>query len=558
MTPVEPRPARAPGGAAPLGRLRLAVMSVAFMALFAVLASRLVLLSAGGMVSAAAAGPALPPEPPPPEVVRGEIVDRNGALLATSLPVASLFADGNLIQDAEEAARRLVQVLPELEEASLAERLDTDRGFVWLRRGLTPQQHYEINALGVPGFAFQTEQRRVYPAGPLTGRIVGYTDVDEVGLAGVERQFDAALEAGERVVLSLDLVVQAMLHQELATAMTEFNAAGAIGVILHVDTGEVRAMASLPDIDPSRPATIDRDLPLNPAVQGVYEMGSTFKIFNTALALETGVAGLDDSFDARHPLRFGGHTIHDYYAQRRWLTVAEIFRHSSNIGSARMAMAAGQPAQAAMMDALGLTSRSPVELPEAAYPLVPDPWRDINMVTISFGHGISVSPMQLASATAAVVGDGILRPATLLARPPGAPVPGTRVLSSETSAALRWLMRDVVENGTGGNADAAGYEVGGKTGTAEKVAGSGYDGNAVLSSFVAAFPMSDPEFVVLVMLDEPNLPESQGRPTGGRVAAPVVRRVIERLGPMTGRAPAVPAPPEIREASAGGLPVPRP
>ncbi len=529
-------------------RGRLGVVAIVFALAFAVIAVRLVTVSLDGWTAAAARLPA--PAPAAPESgSRGDITDRDGTLLAASLPTASLYGDGQLIDDPADAAARLAGVLDDLDVAATAQSLDSDRRFIWLRRGLTPAQHYAINALGVPGFGFRMENRRFYPTGRLTAPLVGFTDTDEVGLAGIERAFHQTLDGGETLALSIDLAVQAMLRQELVTAVGEFNAAGAIGLVLHIASGEVLAMVTLPDFDPADRGPDDTEAPFNPAVQGVYEMGSTFKIFNTALVLETGIADLDDQFDATHPIRVDGHTISDYHGEYRWLTVAEIFRHSSNIGSARMAIAAGRERQRALLDALGLTRPAPIPLTETAAPLVPDPWRDINVMTIAFGHGIAVSPMQLAAATAAVVGDGLYRPPTLLRRDPAEPIATERVVSSETSRQMRWLMRQVVMDGTGRNADAEGYLVGGKTGTAEKTAGRGYDGNALLSSFVAAFPMDDPEFVVLVMLDEPNLPRSQGRPTGGRVAAPVVRRVIERLGPMTGLAPVPPAMPEIRDAS---------
>ena len=533
-----------------LGRIRLRVTIAFFLVAFVAVAGRLVDVTLFGASGEPGAAPAL--AAPAAAESRGDVVDRNGVLLATSLPAASLFADAMLVPDAEEAAERLSAALPELDADAISVALATDRRFVWLRRGLTPGQHHAVNALGIPGLGFRSEQQRFYPAGSLAAHVVGFADVDGRGLAGIERRFDDVLGSGETVALSLDLRAQSVVHEVLNDAVAEYSAVGAMGLVLDVHTGEVIAMVSLPDFDPYLAGEEPDETRFNRAVLGVYEMGSTFKIFNTAMALDYGVASLSDGYDATHPIRFGRHTISDYHGRGRWLTVAEIFRYSSNIGSARMARAVGSERQRAFLERLGLTRASPVELPEVGWPMIPDPWREINTMTISFGHGLAVSPMQLASAVGAVAGDGIYRAPTLLARSPDEPVPGERVMSQETSLQMRWLMRQVVEEGTGGRADAPGYMVGGKTGTAEKAVGRGYDGNALLSSFVAAFPIDRPEYVVLVMLDEPQLPRSEGRPTGGRVAAPVVRQIVERLGPLFGIRPVTEPAPDTRDASTHG------
>ncbi len=535
-----------------LGRIRLRVTVAFFMVAFLAVAGRLVDVTLFGASGEPQAAPVLTAPAPVASATRGDIVDRNGVLLATSLPTASLFADALLVPNAGEAADRLGVALPDLDIEATRVALDSDRRFVWLRRGLTPSQHHAVNALGIPGLGFRSEQQRFYPAGSMTAHVVGFADVDGLGLAGIEREFENRLAAGETVALSLDLRAQSVVHEVLADAVAEFSAVGAIGIVLGVRTGEVVAMVSLPDFDPYLAGEEPDETRFNRAVLGVYEMGSTFKIFNTAMALDYGIVTLTDGYDATHPIRIGRHTISDYHGRGRWLTVGEIFMYSSNIGSARMATAVGSERQRAFLERLGLTRASPVELPEVGWPMVPDPWREINTMTISFGHGLAVSPLQLASAVGAVVGGGIYRAPTLVDRPADEAVAGERVMSEETSLQMRWLMREVVEEGTGRRADAPGYMVGGKTGTAEKAVARGYDGNALLSSFVAAFPIDRPEYVVLVMLDEPRLPRSEGRPTGGRVAAPVVRQIVERLGPLFGLRPVSEPSPEVREASADG------
>jgi len=479
---------------------------------------------------------------------RADIVDRNGVLLATSLPTASLYADPALILDPRRAATRLSGVLPELDPEEVATKLATPRRFVWLKRGLTPDQMYRINNLGIPGLAFQTEQRRVYPAGALTAHVVGFTDVDGRGLAGVERTQEARLTSEATPLrLSLDVRLQEIVAEELAAAIDEFGAIGGAGLVVEAQTGAVRAMVSLPSFDPYDAGDESDEGRFNRTTLGVYEMGSTFKIFNTAMALDSGTTTLSDGYDATDPIRVGRFTIRDFHPERRWLSTPEILLHSSNIGSVRMALDAGTDRQRDYLARFGMTRRSPVELPEVGAPMVPDPWREINTMTIAFGHGMAVSPMQLVSGVAAAVNGGVLYPPTLLED--GTSAAGTRVVAPETSAAMRRLMRLVVEEGTGRNADAEGYVVGGKTGTAEKAVPRGYDGDARLSSFVAAFPMTDPEFVVFAMLDEPKGTErTYGFATGGWTAAPVVRRVIERMGPMIGRMPVDETAPEIVEA----------
>jgi cell division protein FtsI (penicillin-binding protein 3) len=352
------------------------------------------------------------------------------------------------------------------------------------------------------------------------------------------------------VRLSVDVRLQEVVREELARAIDTFQAIGGAGIVLDVETGEVLAMVSLPDYDPYDAGDESDDGRFNRTTLGVYEMGSTFKVFNTAMALDTGTTTMSGGYDATRPIRAGRFTIRDFHPERRWLSVPEIMLHSSNIGSVHMALDAGTDAQRDYLSRFGMTRRSPIELPEVGAPMVPDPWREINTMTIAFGHGMAVSPMQLVAGVAAAVNGGVLRPTTVLARQPGA-VDGSRVISEATSAQMRRLLRLVVNEGTGRNASAEGYVVGGKTGTAEKAVPAGYDGDARLSSFVSAFPMTDPQYVVFAMLDEPKGNESTyGYATGGWTAAPVVRRVIERMGPLYGLPPVDEDAPAVAEALA--------
>jgi cell division protein FtsI (penicillin-binding protein 3) len=470
---------------------------------------------------------------------RADILDRNGTLLATSLDTASLYANPHQVFDPAGAAAALASVLPDLNVSEVTVRLRKDRSFVWLRRNLTPRQKYDVNRLGIPGLYFQREQRRVYPHGRLTSHAIGFTGVDNDGLAGIERRFDDTLRHGsEPLRLALDLRVQHILHQELTQSMAEFRARGAAGIVMDTDTGEVVAMVSLPDFDPNDPGAADPESRFNRITLGVYEMGSTFKLFTAAMALDSGRVTLKGGYDASRPIRVSRFVIRDYKPKNRWLSVPEILVYSSNIGAAKMALDVGTEGQRAFLQRLGMLTASAIEVPEVGTPLTPSPWREINTMTVGFGHGLSVSPVNLASGVSALINGGFMMPATLIQRPADAPPVGKRVIKTHTSTQLRWLMRLVVRRGTGKRAAAPGYLVGGKTGSAEKAGRGGYRKRALLSSFVGAFPMDEPRYVVLALLDEPKGNKSTyGYATGGWVAAPIIGRVIRRMAPLLGIEP---------------------
>jgi len=491
---------------------------------------------------------------------RADIVDRSGALVATSVPTASLYADPRDIKDAREAASRLKTVLTDIKAEDLETRLAAEgRSFVWIRRNLTPRQQYEINRLGIPGFYFQREDKRIYPHGSLMAHVVGFADIDGKGLGGVEQAIESRLKGGrEPVRLSIDLRLQHIVRQELQAAITEFSAIGGGAVIMDARTGEILSMVSLPDFDPNAPGSAPADNRFNPIPLGLYEMGSTFKTFALAMALDAGTATMKSSFDAREPIRISRFTINDDHAQKRWLTTPEVFKHSSNIGAAKMSLEVGAEGQKAFMKKLGMLDPVSLELPELGKPKYPRDWRPINVMTIAFGHGLSVAAIHFATGIAAVVNGGILHSPTLLKRPEGEPAPGRQVLKPSTSENMRRLMRLVVENGTGKRAEAPGYWIGGKTGTAEKVSRGGYKKSARLSSFVAAFPIYDPRYVVVVMVDEPKgTKKTHGFATGGWVAAPAVQRIVQRMGPLVGLPPVEETPEMRRLLMVDSLPQPK-
>ena len=519
------------------GRTRLLVAAMSFALAFSLIGWRLVDL--GLMAEQHEPSLARSLSSDALETGRADIIDRNGIVLATTMPTASLYANPRHVRDPEGTAEQLAGVLPGLSPAHLRAKLASERSFVWLLRNLTPRQQYQVNSLGIPGLYFQREQRRFYPHGALTPHIVGFTGVDNQGLAGIEQSFDEVLRASAKPLqLSLDLRVQHILAEELADAMSTFRAIGAAGVVMDAKTGEIVAMVSLPSYDPEKPAAAPADARFNRASLGIYEMGSVFKIFTTAMALDEGVVTLDDGYDVRQPIRVSRFTIRDYHPKNRWLSVPEIFMYSSNIGTVHMVMDAGTPVQQGFLKRLGLLQPAGVELAEVGQPLVPSPWREINTMTISYGHGLAVSPLQLTSAVAAMVNGGTEARATLLKQNRGEGRERRRVISTATSEKMRQLMRLVVVKGTGRKAGAAGYAVGGKTGTADKAAGRGYARNARIASFVGAFPMDDPRYVIFAMVDEPKpTKETFGYATGGWVAAPLVGRLVERVGPLLGVVP---------------------
>ncbi len=536
-----------------IGRNRLLVTGALFALAFFAIAFRLVdltLFSTGEPAFADAVSSQ------PPITGRANIVDRNGVILATSLPTQSLYANPRDIINVADAADRLVRALPELNRKEVLIKLKSKSSFVWLKRDLTPKQQFAVNRQGIPGLAFQREERRVYPQLRAAAHVLGLTDVDGSGIAGIERRFDQFLKSGgPALVLSIDLRVQAVMRRQLLLAMTEFRAIGAAGVVLDVRTGEVLALVSLPDFDPNRPGSSRGYAAFNRASKGVYEMGSTFKLFTVAMALDSGTVTLKDGYDASKPIRVARFTISDYHGKNRWLSIPEILIYSSNIGAARMALDVGTDLQRAYLGRLGLLSAASVELPEVGLPLTPPVWRDINTMTIGYGHGIAVSPLQLTNAAAALVNGGIYRPPTLLRQDADKIMPGKRVLSEKTSEQMRFLMRQVVRRGTGRKAETAGYAVGGKTGTADKIVAGGYVDGALISSFIGAFPIENPRYIILALLDEPKgNKRTSNYATGGWVAAPVVRGVVRRLGPLLGLEPkmaSAAAKPRVVNAAAG-------
>lgn len=521
-------------------RARSGLMSLVFACAFVVLGVRLVELG-------------FPPEGNDPgaklfqsstAVHRPDIVDRKGRILATDIQAGSLSANPSRIVDVDTTAEQLASVLTNVNPRALRKRLTGGGKFLWIARELNPRQQAQIHELGLPGLDFIQEPHRVYPAGATASHILGHVNVDNRGLAGAESYVDsrpgAVAVTGKKadkkkpVRLAMDLSVQHAVREELGAAMKAYKAKAAAAVVLDVHSGEIVALSSLPDYDPNRREEALRKDRFNRVTSGVFELGSVFKIFTTAGALDAGVTSLDKGYDAREPLKVASFTINDFHAKRRWLSVPEIFIYSSNIGSAKMALDLGPERHKAFLGKLGLLDRMNTEVGLSAAPIVPKKWSRLNTMTISYGHGLSVTPLQLASGAATLVNGGYKVNPTFLARSrEEAQKQSERVVKLQTSDLMRYLLRLNVQQGSGRRADTHGYRVGGKTGTAEKVVNGQYSRTKLLTSFLGVFPMDAPEYVVLVVLDEPQRVEETGdQATAGVNAAPTVGRIVERIGPM--------------------------
>ncbi|WP_413468342.1 peptidoglycan D,D-transpeptidase FtsI family protein [Mesorhizobium sp. B1-1-8] len=478
---------------------------------------------------------------------RPDIVDRNGEVLATDIKTASLFAEPRRIIDADEAIEKLSTVLPEIDYEQTYRKLKSGAGFVWLQRQLTPKQQADILALGIPGLGFRTEKRRFYPSGETSSYIVGLTNIDNQGISGMEKYIDeqglSDLQASGLAVardlrpvkLSIDLRVQHVVRDEIAAGLERYRAIGAGAVVLNVKTGEVIAMASVPDFDPNNPYNAQEKDRLNRMSAGLYEMGSTFKSFTSAMALDSGKATMASRFDASHPIRVGHQAIHDFHGKGRVLSLPEVFLYSSNIGSAREAELVGIEGHREFLHRLGILDKMQTELPEVARPTEPKVWKQVNSFTIAFGHGVSTTPLQAAVGCAALMNGGYLIEPTFLVRSQeDAMAVAKKVVSEKTVEGMRYLYTLNAEKGSARNARVPGYRVGGKTGTAEKVINGRYSKDLNFNTFVAAFPMDDPQYLVFTIADAPH-PEKPGMTdvaanNAGVMAGNIIRRSAAMLG----------------------------
>ncbi|WP_414901858.1 peptidoglycan D,D-transpeptidase FtsI family protein [Sphingomonas flavalba] len=523
------------GQSVALSHFRLTLLMLLFIGGTVAVATRLVWLAvfsdAAAVRSGIAAG--IPP--------RGDIVDRNGVPLARMIDAWSIgIHPAKVIGDKRKLAETLARLMPERDADAYYQLLRSDLTFTYLRRRALPELVAAVNALGEPGIAFAREPERVYPQATLAAHVLGYLDIDGHGRQGMERVLDKRLTdpltRGKPVALSIDSRVQAAMESELYAAMVKHSALGGTGIVLDVETGEVIAMASLPVFNPNRVGASPEDARRNGVTQSVYELGSTFKPLTVAAAMDSGViTSMGQRYDVSTPLQVGRFRIRDDHPAKGSFTIPEILVHSSNIGTARIADAMGQAMMEKNFRALGFYGPPDIELREKGASIVPSFWARTTVMTTAYGHGIAVTPLQLANAYATLVNGGIWRPTTLLRRDADKVPAGHRVYSEATSFRSRQLLRLIVEDGTGRKGDAPGFRVGGKTGTAEKPSNGGYNRRNNVSTFAAVFPMDAPRYVVIAMLDSPRgTADTFGFTTAAWTAAPVVKRVIERTGPMLG------------------------
>ncbi len=521
------------GKAISKARRRLIVTGIVFLLAFCAIGYRLVDLSVI-RAGAEAERAKLAAKKELPNGHRANIVDRNGVVLATSIRSWSIYADPTLVGDPGRTARILAHIFPQQNIRTLKAKLNRKGRFVWISRQASPAAYQQILRFGLAGIHARPDLRRAYPQRALVAHIVGSSDVDNKGTAGVEAKMDKRIRTGARPLrLSIDLRAQVAVREILARSIGYWRALGGAAMVMDVRTGEIPAMVSLPDYDPYNPQGVPKKARFNRNTLGVYELGSVFKILNTAMALDYGVTHIREMHRVHKPLPAGRRFIRDSHPIAKPIDTGTILVKSSNIGSAMIAQRIGGKRQKAFLRKAGMLAKIPLELPEAGQPLYPRRWRPVNTLTVSFGHGIAVTPVHLVAAVGGIVNDGVMVQPTLLKRQNGRPLLPRRIVSAKTSRILRNLMRQVVLKGTGRRANAKGYRVGGKTGTAEKAGRGGYRRKALLSSFVAAFPMDRPRYVLLVSLDEPKgNKKSYGYATAGWVAAPAAKEIIERIAPI--------------------------
>lgn len=526
-------------------RRRIAIVAAFFTLVYGIIGARIIML---GMESPKEGMARLPPAP----VARPDILDRNGAMLATDIPRFSIYAEPRRMIDLDEAVEGLTGVFPDISPLELRRQLAVRSGFVWIRRMVTPDEKERVWALGIPGVGFRTEARRFYPNGSEAAHVLGSVNTDNSGIAGIEKWIDnngledlkatgVDFKKGDLkpVQLSLDLRVQHVLSDELTKAVAKFGAIAGAGMVLDVRNGEVLALVSLPDFDPNSAEDALKPDRINRVNVGVYEMGSTFKALTTAMALDSGVYKIDSVLDASQPLRFGKFRINDYRGQGRPLTVPESFIYSSNIAMARMAMGVGAATQQQFLRKVGQLDRLTTELPESAQPLIPQNWSTLSTATVAFGHGIAVAPIQATMAIAAMVNGGdLIRPTFIKGSGIEDRIIAKAVITPQTSEAIRYLMRLNAEVGSAAKANIPGYYIGGKTGTSNKVVNGRYSEDKVRNAFMGVAPADDPRYLFMTLLDEPKgLPETSGFRTSGWNAVPVTGAIMARALPMLDIAP---------------------
>lgn len=519
--------------------LRVNIIALIFVLVFSIIAIRLIIIAGNDYISKR--------DPNAPvNINRTDIVDRNNNLLAVNLPSSSLYANTKKLVDLEDSVNKLLKAIPSLDRNQLLEKLNSKKSFVWIKRDLTPQEHEKIYNLGLPGFGFEKEQKRLYTYGKLLSHVVGYVSRDLEGLGGLEQYFNDFLikkntekdysYLGKNLKLSIDVRVQNILSEEIDKTINRFNAKGGAGIVVNPNNGEIIAMVSKPDFDPHKPGLATNEQLFNMASSGVYELGSGMKSLTTAMALDSQTTSMNDVYDLSY-MKVENFQLKDVTPLSGWHSVGEIFLKSSNIGIAQIMLEMGKENLAKYLRKFGLFEKISVELSDGGRPLfLPiDRWNDLNLTTMSYGYSLSISPLHFVQAMVPIVNGGMLYPLTLVKRGENDEIPGRRVLSEKTSFSMRQLMRLVVKFGTGKKAEVEGYYVGGKTGTAEIIVDGKYDKNRRLASFLGIMPASKPQYLAYVILNQPKgIKETFGYAGGGWVGAPTVGNVFRKIAALYG------------------------
>ena len=466
---------------------------------------------------------------------RPHIYDRNDNLVALNIDISSVAIRPDILSNKDDVIDRILSAVPNFYREDLENKILNDKKFVWLKRGVTPKERQRIHNLGIPGIQFIEETKRFYSAANTLSNVIGYVNIDNKGQTGIEKYIDQNLnkEITEDIHLSIDLEVSHAIRDELLKSMKKYSAKGAASVLMNVNTGEVISMTSLPDFDPHYPKDALKPENINRVTKAVYEIGSTFKAFTAAMALDSGVVDLDTIYDATNPIKIGRHSISDFHAKNRKLTVEEIFIYSSNIGSAKMALDFGVEYHKSFLKKLGFMDQINSELPDPSKNIIPPNWKEINTMTISFGHGIAITPLHAAVAGASLVNGGRLIHPTFLKKNTNETIDYSQVIDPITSDKLKKLMYLNVINGSGKNAAVDGILVGGKTGSAEKVSDKTYEKNKLRTTFLGAFPINEPKYILFLLLDEPEgIEETYGYATAGYNVAPTFSNIVTRIAPM--------------------------
>lgn len=466
---------------------------------------------------------------------RGNIVDRNGIILASDIELVNFYLNRELISDPKQTSMKISKIIPEINEKKLYKKLISTKNkakYILIKKNITPKQQVDIKNSGIIGFEFNNSMGRVYPHKNLFSHTIGYVDIDRKGISGLELQYNDFLNKTNQnntLQLTLDIRLQSILRQQLLKALSKYKAKSAIGIISEVKTGDILAIVSLPDFDSNQPFVNNKKFLYDKATYGVYEMGSVFKVFTLALGLDKNIISINKKYDVSQVISYGKYEIKQEDYTKRLLTPEEILIKSSNVGAGLIGLEIGTDKMKDFFKLIGLFDRVPTNFPSLAKPLLPKTWREINTITSSYGHGIAVTPLHVVMAVSGIVNNGIMKIPHFVK---GEKFEDVKIIDKKTSKIMNLFLRNAVRKGTGWRANSLGYSVGGKTGSARLLKGGEYQVGNIMANFVGIFPMNDPHYLIYIMVESPNVPELKENISGGTIAAPIFARVLENIVPI--------------------------